>query len=204
MKSYPSIPSSTGQSFFEFDAMIFDKIDGSNLRFEWSKKKGWYKYGTRTQMIDHTDPVFGPAIDLWKSTTGADLARIALDRKWDHVLAFAEFWGSKSFAGTHDLTEPHQLTLFDIAINKKGIVGPQTFLKYCGTLNTPRYLGRHHWTREFVASVKRGELLNITFEGVVGKAGDGHKLMMSKAKTQNWIDAVHGKFDAAVARIILE
>lgn len=59
MKQYPSINSSNGQSFKEFVADVFDKLDGSNLRFEWSKKQGWYKFGTRHRLFDNTDPVFG-------------------------------------------------------------------------------------------------------------------------------------------------
>lgn len=203
MKSYPSISSAVGNSFFEFKAHIFDKLDGSNLRFEWTRKKGWYKFGTRTRLFDHTDQVFASAIPLWQNTTGLALEKVARDNKWDHLLAFAEFWGPNSFAGLHDPDEPHKLSLFDICINKKGISGPKEFLDYCGNLEICRYLGQVNWTREFVASVKRGEVDGITFEGVVGKAGSGHELMMSKAKTQKWIDAVKGKFDEATAAKIL-
>lgn len=203
MKSYPSIPSAVGTSFFAFEAHVFDKLDGSNLRFEWSKKKGWYKFGTRTRLFDHTDPVFASAIPLWQTTTGLALEKIAVNKKWDSMLAFAEFWGPSSFAGLHDLNEPHRLSIFDIAINKGGIVGPVQFLKLCGDLDIPRYLGKCNWTRDYVASVKSGAVEGITFEGVVGKAGEGHKLIRAKAKTQRWIDAVHGKFDAAQAASIL-
>ena len=45
MKSYPSIPKF---SFGDIKLHTFDKLDGSNLRFEWTKKKGWYKFGTRS------------------------------------------------------------------------------------------------------------------------------------------------------------
>jgi hypothetical protein len=59
----PSIP----REFSEFEAYVFDKLDGSNLRFEWKRKGGWYKYGTRHRLFDATDPGFGSAIEL--STT---------------------------------------------------------------------------------------------------------------------------------------
>lgn len=204
MKSYPSIPSSVGNSFFEFKAHVFDKLDGSNLRFEWTRKKGWYKFGTRTRLFDHTDPVFASAIPLWQNTTGAALEKIARDNKWDHLLAFAEFWGPSSFAGLHNSEESHKLSLFDICIDKRGISGPREFLKYCDALEIPRYLGQVNWTREFVASVKRGEIEGVTFEGVVGKAGQGHELLMAKAKTQIWIDAVRGKFDEKTAASLID
>ncbi len=44
MKEYPTIPQSIGTAFRELpNVYVFDKLDGSNLRFEWSKKKSWYK-----------------------------------------------------------------------------------------------------------------------------------------------------------------
>ena len=39
-------------------------------------------------------------------------------------------------------------------------------------------------------------VLGVSFEGVVGKAGDGHRVVMAKAKTQAWVDAIlarHGE-----------
>ena len=199
MKSYPSIPSSVGTSFFEMTAHVFDKIDGSNLRFEWTAKSGWYKYGTRNRLFDETDEVFGTAIELWKNTSGAELEKVALTNKWKHLLAFAEFHGPNSFAGYHDPADPKQLTIFDIAVNKQGFLDPRDFLAYCGHLNIPRYLGKIHWTRDFVECVKKGEVEGITFEGVVGKTMKGKELLMSKAKTQKWLDAVHAKFDPKTA-----
>lgn len=46
-----------------------------------------------------------------------------------------------------------------------------------------------------------GEMVIPTFEGVVGKAGEGHKLIMAKAKTQAWLDkvkALYGDKDPAL------
>lgn len=203
MKAYPSIPSSNGNSFYEFDAYIFDKIDGSNLRMEWTKKRGWFKFGTRTRLFDSTDSVFAKAIPLWKNGTGVALEQIAIDNKWQHLIAYAEFWGPKSFAGTHELEDQHHLTLFDICIDKKGILGPRDFLRFCDKLDTARYLGQKRWTRGFVDCVKRGEIEGVTFEGVVGKGGTGHELRRAKAKTQVWIDAVRGRLDPIIAQQIL-
>jgi len=45
MKSYPSIP---GKHTNGIPLTVFDKLDGSNIRAEWSKKRGFYKFGTRT------------------------------------------------------------------------------------------------------------------------------------------------------------
>jgi hypothetical protein len=42
----------------------------------------------------------------------------------------------------------------------------------------------------------------ISFEGVVGKSGERHKLIMRKAKTQAWVDAVLARYGEEGKRII--
>jgi hypothetical protein len=203
MKEYPSILSSYGNRHMEFDAYVFDKIDGSNLRFEWTRKGGWIKSGTRTRLFDESDEVFGVAIPLFRETLAQDLEKIAKDYSWQHLIVFTEFWGEGSFAGNHDPDSDKQLTLIDVATNKKGIVGPRDFLKTFGHLNTPNFLGISRWTRGFVQRVRAGEIEGITLEGVVGKAGEGHKLVMRKAKTQAWVDMVKAKFSEEEAEKII-
>jgi len=194
MKLYPSISRSTGQSFREFDAYVFDKVDGSNLRFEWSRKRGWYKYGTRERLFDQTDEVFGEAIPLFQKILAEPLDKVARKERWDALTVFAEFWGLGSFAGLHVPGEPKNLTLFDANPYKKGILGPKQFLDLFGDLGIPKFLGRQRWTRGFVERVRLGQVEGITFEGVVGKGGEGHDLVMAKAKTQAWLDRVVEKF----------
>ena len=194
MKQYPSINASTGQNFREFQAHVFDKIDGSNLRFEWSKKQGWYKFGTRHRLFDTTDPVFGSAISIWTRDWAEAMTKVARDNRWESVIAFAEFHGSNSLGGIHDPTDEHKLTLFDVAPYKKGILGPKEFLDLFGTMAIPRYFGKLNWTRDFVAKVRAGEVEGVTLEGVVGKTGSGHDLYMAKAKTQIWIDKILARY----------
>lgn len=204
MKSYPSIPRSTGKDFREFDAYIFDKLDGSNLRWEWSRKGGWYKFGTRTRLFDETDPVFGEAIVVFRSGLSEVLEKIFRDQRWDRAIAFTEFFGAKSFAGLHEAGDPKFLALFDVAPHKKGILGPKEFLKIFGTLPITKFLGVQRWTRGFVEQVRRNEVDGVTDEGVVGKSGEGHHLIMAKAKTQKWVDHVLERYGAEQAAKILE
>lgn len=45
MITYPSL-----DYYFDYPEIYiyaFDKLDGSNIRFEWSRKRGFYKFGTR-------------------------------------------------------------------------------------------------------------------------------------------------------------
>jgi hypothetical protein len=74
MKQYPSIPNPSSGRLIEFDAYVFDKLDGSNLRFEWDRKQGWYKYGTQTQMLEASRPVLGEAIGLFLERLSDPLA----------------------------------------------------------------------------------------------------------------------------------
>jgi hypothetical protein len=200
MKSYPSIP----KTFQEFDAYVFDKIDGSNLRFEWSKKQKWHKFGTRSRLFDQSDEIFGCAIPRFKETLADQLEKIAIDNRWESVIVFCEFWGETSFAGTHEPTDDKYLTLFDIAPFKKGILGPKEFLKLTKDIKyVPKFFGIERWTRGFVQRVYDGEYNpGITFEGIVGKAGSGHDLVMAKAKTAEWIREVYLRFAEKADQIV--
>lgn len=192
MKTYPSIPRSTGQAFREFEAYVFDKLDGSNLRFEYTRKKGFYKFGTRRRLFDKTDPIFGAAIASFVETMAEPLTKIARDQRWEKMTVFAEFWGERSLGGQHHPDDEKTLTLFDVDVYRKGFLGPKAFLEHFeGIVETPYFFGVHEWTRDFVEQIRRGDFHeNMSLEGVVGKAGSGHNIVRAKAKTQAWIDAI--------------
>ncbi len=195
MKQYPSIERCTGQSYRKFDAYVFDKLDGSNLRFEWSRKRGWYKSGTKKRMFDESDMIFGEAITVFHGNVAPLLDRVVAKNRWQNVVAFLEFWGKYSFAGYHRKNDRKMLSLIDVAVDKKGIMSPKDFVKYFdGKVETAKFLGRHRWNKEFIERVRVGDLPGVTFEGVVGKAGDKHDLIMSKAKSQAWIDKVFERY----------
>jgi len=204
MKSYPSIPRSTGQSFVEFDAFVFDKLDGSNLRFQWSRKAGWYKFGTRTRLFDARDPDFSEALPLFALEFAEPLEGIARQQRWEQLTVFAEFYGADSFAGIHQAGDSKQLSIIDVAPYGKGLLPPRDFLKLIATqVATPTFLGKIRWTRGFVERVRAGEVSDITFEGVVGKAEGRQGLVMAKAKTQAWLDRVRALYSHEQAERII-
>ena len=204
MKSYPSIPQCTGQRFFEIEhAHVFDKLDGSNLRAEWSRKAGWYKHGKREGLIDHTNEHLVVAPELFMARLAEPLERLARAQRWQHLVVYYEFWGAKSFAGCHEEGDPKFLTPFDAAADKKDLLDPVTFRRaFEDQVPTPRYLGQTHWTRGYVERVRLGEVEGVTFEGVVAKAGSGHDLVLAKAKTQAWKDRVQTVYGAKAEQII--
>lgn len=205
MKTYPSIPRANNNiAVLDKEVYVFDKLDGSNLRFEWDKKQGWHRYGTRTRLFDITDKVFGESIAIFKDTMAKEIEDTATASKWESVTAYCEFYGKNSFAGSHESSDSKRLSLFDVAPYKKGILGPEEFLDKFGHLNIAIFLGKHLWTREFIEEVRRSLIPGVTFEGVIGKAGEGHKLTMVKAKTQLWITKVKEKYSPEEAKMILE
>jgi hypothetical protein len=170
----------------------FAKMDGSNLRFEWSKKRGWYKAGTRTRLLDEHDPIFGQAPSLFKENLADFCEKVAVDNRWDRVVVFCEFWGAESLAGRHKTGDRMNLTVIDVALHKKGILPPKEFLKLFDEVG-PYYLGYVNWNAEFLQQVRDGEIDRMSFEGVIGKGTTGKKgkeIVMRKFKTKRWIDAV--------------
>jgi hypothetical protein len=201
VKEYPSIQTGCIQ---RFRAHVFDKTDGSNLRFEWTKKRGWFKYGTRTRLFDESDPVFGSAMELFHNGLAGPIADIAKTQRWDKLVVFAEFHGPHSFAGIHLLEDPKILTLFDASPLRKGILPPAEFLKLFGDLEIAKFLGIVDWNRDYADQVRRGEVEGVTFEGVVAKGMVDRKLVMEKAKTRAWVDKVKALHTLEEAKKILE
>jgi len=192
VKDYPSIPHSAGQKLREIPgAHVFDKLDGSSMRSEWSRKQGWYKHGRRHGLLDDSNAHLTVVPKLFEETLALALERVARNMRWKFLVVFYELWGAKSFAGLHEPGDPKFLTLFDAAPDKSGFLSPADFRRaFEGEVSTARYLGHVNWTRGYVESVRKGEIEGITFEGAVAKAGAGHDVVRAKAKTQKWIDRV--------------
>jgi len=197
MKEYPSIDGPNGD--FGKPCLAFYKHDGSNLRFEWSPKNKWSKFGTRTRLFDKSDPVFGPAIDIFMATQAEGIEKVIRDTKEfrnnERVTAYCEFVGPKSFAGIHDLepdNNPMQTILFDLNFHKKGILGPRDFLNYFGHLNIAQLIYDGPFNQTFINDVREGKYdLN---EGVIAKGGRGHDLWMRKVKTNAYLEKLKAVF----------
>lgn len=199
MKDYPSINGAKFAPIGEH-CLVFNKLDGSNLRCAWTRKKGWHMWGTRTRYFDISDSDFGGAIDIFEKKYAEPLAKAIVDfkdfKKPDEAVAFMEFFGPASFAGWHDpkalaqlgidagTNEPKELILFDVNIHKRGMVGPKNFVKAFGHLHTPEVVFDGILTEEFVNDVREGRI--VQGEGVVCKCGDGFKHNLKTAKIKTW------------------
>jgi hypothetical protein len=174
----------------------FEKLDGSNMRFEWSPKRGWHKFGSRSQLIDPSYPILGKAIPIFMRKYAEPIEKIIRDskamRNAQCVTAFAELFGPSSFAGRHDENDEMDLVLFDFHVHKSGIMGPRDFLRTFDSLHTPRLIYEGVLNDTLVNDIKAGAY--DVDEGIVCKGGSGHKLWMRKIKTQAYIDRLKSSF----------
>lgn len=202
MLQYPSI-NGIKKSPLGRSCIAFYKYDGSNLRFEWNPKKGWGKFGSRTQLIDRNSPFLGVGIDLFLNMMADDIIdrmRVAYGKKfskYQKITAFAELYGSSSFAGTHVEDEPKELKLFDIFRFKDGFLDPENFkemFKDTKYIAEPLYSGNLNY--DLISAIRCGvtpdnfELPNHQSipEGVVCKGVHDGQLWMTKIKTRAYLE----------------
>lgn len=190
MKEYPTI----ARDVVKQPIYAFDKLDGSNIRAEWSRKKGFYKFGKRHGLVGQDDPLLGEAQGLVESAWADDLDTVFRKQRWTQAIAFFEFWGDNSFAGLHE-DEEHRVTLIDIGYEKKGIMPPKEYLKLFGGLAIAQMLYHGNPNADFTDAVRGGSLPGMTFEGVVckGKPVSPGRPLMFKVKNVQWIDKLKGR-----------
>lgn len=195
MKEYPTI--SNQQTYT--NVIAFDKLDGSNIRAEWTKKKGFEKdkFGKRHGLLDDSNPSLSIAPSLIKSSYEDNLSKIFEKERYQKVTCFFELYGPNSFAGFHpDKPEDMKVTLIDVSIHPKGFLEPRQFLKlFQDSVEIPKILHDGKWNKELDNQVNNGTLEGMTFEGVVCKGlyiSPGRPLMF-KVKSQKWFDALRKK-----------
>lgn len=193
MKAYPTIDT---KFVFDHRLVVFDKLDGSNIRAEWSKKKGFYKFGTRTRLLDEHDPILGSSKQLILDKYSDSMGLVFRKQKWDRAVAFFEFWGEHSFAGSHE-DEEHFVTLIDVSPYKMGMLDPSSFLRmfYEQSIDIPEVLHTGNLTSDLIDEVKDSTLEGMTFEGVVCKY-QHPKLKTSsmfKIKSRAWLAKLREK-----------
>lgn len=188
MKQYPKITNIIDN---KHKIYAFDKLDGSNIRAEWSRKQGFYKFGSRKILISESDKVLGESIDLFKNKYLDILEEIFRKNRWKKAMCFFEFYGKNSFAGVH-IDEPHDVVLFDVARENSGIMEPKDFLKMFGHIHIPSLLYTGMIDQDIIVQIHNGDLLGMTFEGVVckGKYISPGLPLMFKIKNKKWIEKV--------------
>lgn len=197
MKAYPPIPrgpiplidNEPHRTWF-----VYDKLDGSNIRAEWSNKRGFHKFGTRTQLLTDEHKVLSRSKPLILDLTD-ELSRKFTDHKFVEVTCFFELFGPCSFAGSHDENEEQQVKLLDINVFKQGIMQPDMFYRDFGKF-APDLLHVGPVDRDLFDEVIDGTLAGMTFEGVVAKSVSSKRFSttpMFKVKTRAWLQKLREK-----------
>ena len=188
MKTYPTI---TKDIRDDIHIWAFDKYDGQQIRSQWSSKRGFYKFGSRNQLIDENTKPLGKAVNLIHQKYEEDLAMVFKEHRWREVICFFELHGPGSFAGQHPENEVQTVTLFDVNPYKEGILEPREFIRYFSHLDTPKVLYEGKANSTFVEKVRQSLIDGMTFEGCVCKVANDKKTkmpVMFKIKSRAWLD----------------
>jgi hypothetical protein len=139
------------------------------------------------------DEELGGAIEVFRSIEEEIEHVRAKDKKMKQerrLTFFFEYYGPSSFAGQHDFNEIMSLSLFDVALDKKGFMKPKDFQILWGEaygILTPdlRYVGKLN--KAYVERVRNDTLLD---EGVVVKGVNkkGNAIWRTKIKTDRWLE----------------
>lgn len=201
MKLYPSIDKVPASGA----VYAFDKLDGSQVRVEWSQKGGFFRWGRRHGLLDDSSPILLRAPNIFQ-VSGSD---VVLDRAFrkegiESCTVFAEFWGALSFAGNHHPEDQHFVTVFDVFVNRVGQLPPREYLHLTQALDGIQHgrsalLHQGNANSVFLASVRDGTLPGMTFEGVVCKAPSKHDVTMFKVKSAAWLSRLKGQCGADAA-----
>jgi hypothetical protein len=198
MKEYPSILAAghlLGRSAADYQGrpfVAFDKLDGSNVRAEWDRKRSWHLFGSRKRLLDPSQPLLGQAVPLILDEYGDGLAKAFTDDpalgRPQQATAYFEFFGPANFAGQHDpailkvpANEPFRVVLIDVNLHRRGFVSAEQFIGHFGHLGIPRVVHRGELSREFIEDVRADRF--GTPEGVICKGSEGHGRWMAKIKT---------------------
>ena len=187
MKPYPSIPSWSRAG--GTPVCVFDKLDGSNVKAEVTRKGKIEKFGKRDGLLDEQTPYLIQAAALIPEKYGEDLCRLVHDQRWERATFYFEFWGPRSAFGWH-ADEPHTVTLFDCAPDKRGLLEPREFLKLCGNMDHAKLLHVGNFTHDVAEAVSNSTLDGMTCEGVVAKGSADRKTgmpLMFKWKSLRWL-----------------
>lgn len=197
LEIYPTISKNT----LNVPIIAFDKLDGSNIRAEWTRKTGFTKFGTRRRLLDPSEPVLGEAVGIFLEKYADDLNSIFRKQRFEKTTAYFEFAGENSFAGYHE-DEPHNVTLFDLHVFKRGIIPAQEFVKLFGDkVELPHIVHKGKVNSVFIDDIHHSRVEDVTFEGVVckGPLDNRNRPIMFKLKSKAWLEKLKFKTGDDVA-----
>lgn len=191
MLHYPKIPSS--QHCQLGPCVVFDKLDGTNLHWDWDRDFGWHAFGTRRDSYNLLEAGIAEFEKDHPNLVGAArlFQPIDLPAGTQQAVLFTEYLGDRSFAGSHHPEDPKRLVFFDAILDGR-MLGPEEFLRHFGHLEIPRILYRGKFKGQLLEDIYQGKF--DVPEGVVVKGGSGQQLWMAKVKTRAYEERLKARY----------
>lgn len=190
MQQYPSIEK---KIIKDLDYYIFDKLDGSNIRVEFSLKKGFDKFGTRHKLMSDESGILNRSKDLILNYE-EETHNIFKKNKWQSGTLFFEFYGKNSFAGFHEEDDDFKVSLIDAHISKIGYLNPKDYIRtFEDKIEMSSFLKVGKFNKTLLEQIQNGDMPGVTFEGVIGKAFLKNKHFRVKVKNKEWIEKLKRK-----------
>ena len=201
MFRYPKMPGPSGAHLDR--CVAFEKLDGTNLFWEWHREFGFTDFGTRSASYQlapggvaafrANHPGLEVAPDLFAPLGDALAPILSALPGVGHTVAFTEYLGPHSFAGMHKPDDPKRLVLFDVFVHGFGFLGPWRFLELFAGLPVPAVVYQGRFTGKLTEDVRAGKY--PVAEGVVIKGGSGGAdVWMAKVKTNAYLERLRQAF----------
>jgi hypothetical protein len=186
--------------------IAFEKLDGSNIRIKYTRKRGFCQFGSRTQMLEESHPILGGAI-VYFSNNLAEKCEKIIAKNWSNereVMLFGEWFGPNSFAGWHEMSDIQagtmKFVLFDCMISHKcrKFLLPKDFIKIFGdAVEIPRVMYEGNLNEQLIAEVREGRY--DVSEGLICKGCErtgaaAGNVWMAKIKTNAYFERLKAKF----------
>lgn len=190
----------------------FEKLDGTNIHFIWEKLayqilgNGWVAFGTRRDrfLMESKEIIkfikqnneLKLVISDFEKRLSQSLNEKFGKAGYERVCLFTEFFGEKSFAGSHDINDVQKHVLIDIQIDeqlgKNIFLAPSIFIKEYYNFGIPKIVYQGKYNGQFVEDVRAGKY--PVKEGVIVKGLINNQVYMAKIKTDAYMNLLKNKF----------
>jgi hypothetical protein len=147
--------------------------------------------------------VWGDAIKLFRNTLENSLLKVLAGpnfKPYKEITVFCEYFGENSFAGSHDLTQPMKLVMFDVLCQHKQakFLKPDEFISiFSDVVETPRVVYTGELTDAFISDVRKGAFdvkEGVICKGIQPSGAFVGGVWQCKIKTQAYLDKLKHKF----------
>lgn len=197
--TYSKIPSTLDCPLKQ--CVAFEKYDGTNLHWTFHPGQGFLEYGTRRDTFhlnkagilafEQAHPELAGVDKLWDPQGKLEDLLQEQYSKFKNINVFTEYFGPKSFAGSHQPNDTMQLVIIDIEVDGN-IISPEEFMEVFQDFNIARSVFQGKFSGQLFLDVRKGKY--DVKEGVVVKGMVGDRVYMAKIKTEAYLQRLQSQF----------